>query len=134
MIEKTKEDYLRAIYHLMEEQEKDCVSAVDIRSYLKISKASVSEMIRKLTREKLVHSEPYGKVTLTKRGLSYAVSITRKHRIIEVFLAEFLKIKQSLVHEEAHRLEHAFSNESIKSIYKMIKNTKNCPHGKRIPN
>lgn len=134
MIVKTKEDYLRAIYHLEEEQDNDPdVSSVDICNYLKISKSSVSEMLRKLTKRKLVNSELYGKVTLTKEGRSFAVGITRKHRIIEVFLSEVLKIKGALIHEESHRLEHAFSNESIDSIFKIIKNTKSCPHGKRIP-
>ena len=134
MINKTKEDYLRAIYHLQEEQDNTVgVSSVDIHKYLHISKSSVSEMIRKLTADKLINSELYGKITLTKKGFSHAKDITRKHRIIEVFLTEILKIKLEKVHEEAHRLEHAFSDESIESICKMIKNTKNCPHGKKIP-
>ena len=133
MIKKTKEDYLRSIYHLQEEQDNNQgVSSVDISKYLKISKSSVSEMLRKLTKEKLILSEFYGKVRFTKKGLSCAVDVTRKHRIIEVFLSEILKIKSDLIHEEAHRLEHAFSNESIESISKLIENRR-CPHGKKIP-
>ncbi len=134
MIAKTKEDYLKAIYHLAEEQDHDqIVSSIDISKYLQLSKSSVSEMIRKLTKNKLINSKLYGKVTLTKRGKSSAIEITRKHRIIEVFLSEILKIKDKLIHEEAHRLEHAFSNDSIESIFKIIKNKKSCPHGKKIP-
>lgn len=134
MIEKTKEDYLRAIYYFAEEQEnKKEVSSVDIQRYLNISKSSVSEMIRKLARKKLIHSELYGKVKLTKKGLFIATDITRKHRIIEVFLKVILKIKNGMIHKEAHQLEHAFSNESINALYKMIGNTENCPHGKKIP-
>lgn len=134
MIEKTKEDYLRAIYHLGEEENDGAdVSSVDICKYLKISKSSVSEMLRKLIKENLIRSEPYGKVRLAKKGLSSAVNITRKHRVIEVFLSEILKLKRDMIHEEAHKLEHAFSDESIKSICKMIGTAKNCPHGKNIP-
>lgn len=129
----TKEDYLRAVYHLTEENEIDEVSSVDIQKYLKLSKPSISEMIRKLANENLIHAEHYQKVKLTKKGLLYSIEITRKHRVIEVFLKEILKINNNQIHEEAHRLEHAFSDDSIKSISNLIKNKNCCPHGKKIP-
>ena len=132
MKEITIQDYLRTIYHLSEENKTDDVSSVDIQRYLDLSKSSVSEMIKKLAKENLIHAKPYGKVKLTKSGLSSSCDITRKHRIIEVFLREILKIKAEKIHEEAHRLEHAFSDDSINSIYKIIHNKKSCPHGKEI--
>ena len=135
MIERAKEDYLRAIYHLQEDKEdaQEGVSSINLANYLDISKPTVSEMLRKLMGEELVHITRYGKITLTKKGLYESKAITKKHRIIEVFLTKVLKINQKTVHEEAHRLEHAFSNDSINSISKLIKNTKSCPHGKPIP-
>jgi DtxR family Mn-dependent transcriptional regulator len=134
MIKATKEDYLRAIYHLQEDK-KDTqagINSISLSKYLKISKPTVSEMLRKLMKEKLIHATHYGKIKLTKKGLSESKTITKKHRIIEVFLAKILKINQKTIHEEAHRLEHAFSSNSISSISKLIKDTKNCPHGKPI--
>jgi|SRR3989338_710522 len=135
MIEKAKEDYLRAIYHLQEDKEdaQEDVSSINLAKYLNVSKPTVSEMIRKLMKEKLIHTTPYGKITLTKKGMYESKEITKKHRIIEVFLAKILKINRKTIHEEAHRLEHAFSNDSIMSISNLIKNTKHCPHGKLIP-
>ena len=135
MIKKAKEDYLRAIYHFQEEENsmENGVSSIKLAEYLNISKPTVSEMLRKLTKENLVHKTPYGKINLTKKGLEESKAITKKHRIIEVFLTRVLKISQSKVHEEAHRLEHAFSNDSINSISNLIKNPKSCPHGKPIP-
>ena len=135
MIEKTKEDYLRAIYHLREEKDNDIagISSVDLCDYLNLSKSSVSEMLRKLMRERLIKPVHYGKINLTKKGISEARTVTRKHRIIEVFLLSILKIKSKKIHDEAHSLEHAFSNDSINAIGKLIKNIKNCPHGKPIP-
>jgi DtxR family Mn-dependent transcriptional regulator len=135
MIKKTKEDYLRAIYHLQEDKKdmKENVNSVSLSKYLEISKPTVSEMLRKLMKEKLIHITHYGKIKLTKKGLSESKTITKKHRIIEVFLTKILKTNLKTVHEEAHRLEHAFSNDSINSISKLIKNIKRCPHGKPIP-
>lgn len=135
MIETTKEDYLRAIYHFQEEENslEDGVSSISLADYLGIPKPTVSEMLRKLMKENLVNKTRYGKINLTKKGLAESKSITKKHRIIEVFLTQILKINQGIVHGEAHRLEHAFSNDSIMSISKLIKNPKSCPHGKPIP-
>jgi DtxR family Mn-dependent transcriptional regulator len=133
MIEKTKEDYLRAIYHLSEEYHTSNVSSVDICKYIHVSKSTVSEMMKKLANDKLIETESYGKIKLTKKGLLYAIKITRNHRIIEVFLLEVLKIKRNNIHDEAHRLEHAFSDDSILSLSKLIKNKDKCPHGKKIP-
>lgn len=134
MIKKTKEDYLRAIYHFQEEQASGLgVSSVDISKYLNVSKSSVSEMLGKLVKNGLVKHTSYGKVALTKKGLKESMNVTKKHRIIEAFLSKVLKIKSKATHNEAHRLEHAFSNESISSIKKLIKNTRSCPHGKPIP-
>lgn len=135
MIKRSKEDYLRAIYHFQEEENnmESGVSSISLAEYLRISKPTVSEMLRKLMKENLVHKTLYGKITLTKKGLNESKAITKKHRIIEVFLTQVLKINRSIVHEEAHRLEHAFSNDSIMSISRLIKNPKSCPHGKPIP-
>lgn len=133
MIKKTEEDYIRAVFHITEEKEvKKGVSSTDICGYLDLSKSSVSEMLRKLAKERLIKHESYGKIVLTRKGLTKAMVVTKRHRIIEVFLSKILKIKSKAVHGEAHRLEHAFSKNSINSITKMIKNTKSCPHGKPI--
>ncbi len=135
MIKKTKEDYLRAIYHIQEEKQdnKPGVKSIHVCEYLNISKSSVSEMLKKLAKERLIQPISYGKIKLTKKGLNEAINVTKRHRIIEAFLSEILRIRPNLVHYEAHRLEHAFSNDSIDSIAILIKNTKNCPHGKPIP-
>lgn len=134
MINKTKEDYLRTIYHIQEEKQiKTGVSSVYISKYLNVSKSTVSEMLRKLMKEHIIQPFSYGKIKLTRKGLIHAIDITKKHRLIEAFLSDVLRIKQRNIHDEAHRLEHAFSKASLDSMSKLIKNKKTCPHGKPIP-
>ena len=133
MNEKTKEDYLRAIYHHQEEKQQTSISSIDICRYLNLSKSTVSEMLKKLMKEGLIKKSAYEKVVLTKKGLGESIAVTKRHRIIEVFLSRILKINPVMIHEEAHKLEHAFSSESIGSIARMIKDAKTCPHGKPIP-
>ena len=75
----------------------------------------------------------YGKIHFTKKGKNLAKNITFKHRVIEVFLHDMLQISKSKIHNEAHKLEHAFSNESITKLSELLGNPETDPHGKPIP-
>ena len=127
----SREDYLRGIYHLLEDE--GYVKSVDLADYLNITKPSVSEMLQELDKEGLVDYKKYSQLRFTSKGRSIARKLTLKHRIIESFLKNILKIDSENIHEEAHRLEHAFSDESIEKLRKLLGNPKEDPHGKPIP-
>ena len=127
----SREDYLRATYHLMEENNE--VRSVDLADYLNVTKPSVSEMLKELNKDGLIGYKPYSKVKLTRKGHNIAQKLTSKHRIIESFLKNMLRVNAKKIHDEAHRLEHAFSDISIKKLSKLLGNPKFDPHGKPIP-
>src|SRR3989338_2359447 len=127
----SREDYLRAMYHLMEEKYE--VRSVEVADYLNVSKPSVSEMLKNLNADGLIQYKKYSKINLTKKGFNLAKNLTARHRIIEAFLKDMLKISPKSIHGEAHRLEHAFSQESIDKMKKLLNNPKKDPHGKPIP-
>lgn len=131
MINQYQEDYLRAIYRAYEKNED--IRSVDIAKELKISKPAVSEMLKKLARLKYIRMAPYSNITLTAKGLKTAKELTYKHRVIEVFLKDILKISKNNIHKEAHKLEHTVSEEVIKKLSKFLDNPKVCPGGKNIP-
>ncbi len=131
MTTQTREDYLRALY-LLDEQGKRMKSK-DVATYLHVTKPTVSEMVRRLNLEGLIRSSPYSKLEFTPKGRRLAAKLTSKHRIIELFLKETLKINAKKVHNEAHRLEHAFSDESIIKMRGLLGNPRTDPHGKPIP-
>lgn len=118
-MERAKEDYLRTIYEL-EEQKNLGVKSVDIAKKLRISKASVSEMLRKLAKEKLVKIKPYSKIYLTSHGKKKAGELFDKYYSIKTFVKKFFKYEHEKAREEACKLEHAFSQDSIKIINKLI--------------
>ncbi len=130
---RSKEDYLRTIYSFVEKNKDKQVKSVDIAESLNISKAAVSKMLKKLQNEKFVIIKPYSTVSLSKQGFLVAQKTTYKHRIVEVFLKDILKVKKSKVCDEAHILEHAFSDDIIKKLARFLQNPKICPHGKIIP-
>ncbi len=129
------EDYLRTIYSLYENQ-KDIskgVKSVYIAKELKISKPSVSKMITKLISKKYLKSKPYSNIYFTEKGLKEAKRIMHNHRVIEVFLKNILNCNLGRIHEEAHHLEHTFSEYTIKKLDKFLNNPKVSPMGKKIP-
>lgn len=132
---KSEEDYLRIMYSIYEKQQdkKLGIKAVDIANILKISKAGVCQMMKKLSKKKFVKIKPYSKIYFTKKGLEEARKITHTHMIIEVFLKDILDYDLKKVHKEAHKLEHAFSSESIKRLDKFLGNPKISPYGEIIP-
>jgi len=129
------EDYLRTLYALYEslDTKSDGIKSVDVAKELDISKPSVSEMIKKLIKKRYLKAKPYSKIYLTKKGMNEARRIIHNHRVIEVFLKALLGYDIPKVHGEAHRLEHAFSEESIKRLDRFLNNPKLAPNGKPIP-
>jgi len=128
---KSKEDYLGEIYRIQFSNNR-AAKITEIAAALKISKPSVSEMARNLSREGLVLFEKYGGVSLTKEGIEKARHILRKHRLLEVFFNRILKIKGKF-HLEAHKIEHGLSEEAADKLEQVLNNPNVCPDGDPIP-
>lgn len=127
------EEYLETIYDLSEKLEnKKTVKTNQIADYLKISAASVTEALQRLKENGFVEYEPYQGVSLTRKGLLIALKIKRKHRLLECFLHDVLKIKKGM-HEQACKMEHYLSDNAEKALSKFLGNPKKCPDGKEIP-
>jgi DtxR family Mn-dependent transcriptional regulator len=132
MSSKSIEDYLRAIYALSRNGKP--ISTSEIAEYFKIAPASVTEMIKKLSKKGYVKYSPYRGVHLARKGLQIAEKVTRKHRLLERFLHDVLRIKDEKVHSEACEMEHALSDEAEESLCRFLKHPDLCPDdGKIIP-
>jgi DtxR family Mn-dependent transcriptional regulator len=128
----SKEEYLEAIYNLTQNGQTATTSAIAKR--LNIAPASTTEMLRKLADEEYVHYSPYQGVTLTSKGLGIGERITRKHRLLERFLHDTLKIGNDKVHAEACAMEHTLSDEAERALCQTLKVPDKCPDDeKSIP-
>ena len=103
------QDYLKTIWNA-QEWSGDKVSTKMLAERIGVSASTASESIRRLADQGLVHHAKYGAVTLTDRGRRAAVSIVRRHRLIETFLVQELGYGWDEVHDEAEVLEHAVSD------------------------
>lgn len=125
------EEYLEALFHLREEHKP--VSTKALAGHLDISGASVTEMVKKLAKQKLVTYVPYRGVTLTKNGLTAAAALVRRHRLSERFLADMLGVPWEDLHDEACKFEHVISDKVEERLLDALGNPDTCPHGNPIP-
>lgn len=90
MLSKIEENYLRAIYKVLEKHGSPA-STNHVAKELETSAASVTDMMKRLSDKGYLAYERYRGVTLTEHGYKYARAIIRRHRIWEVFLYDKLK-------------------------------------------
>ncbi|MDH3626810.1 MAG: metal-dependent transcriptional regulator [Acidobacteriota bacterium] len=134
MASSTVEDYLKRIYLEEQNQPGELISTGRIASALLVAPGTVTAMMKALAESGLVEYEPYMGVRLTPAGTKLATHVLRRHRLIELFLVEFMGIDWSEVHGEAEVLEHAFSDRLIERMDEMLGFPSVDPHGDPIPN
>jgi len=101
------EDYLEAIYRLVEERKVARVTSIAMR--LKVHKSSVTGALRGLAGRGLVNYQPYGLVTLTEEGAVAARDIVRRHEALSGFFIRVLGLDEMEAETAACRMEHAVS-------------------------
>lgn len=126
------EDYAKAIYSLTGWGE-ETASTNDLAEKLGVKAGSVSAMIKKLDEAGLVERVPYHGVRLTADGTRVAMAVLRRHRLLELFLAEVLDVPWDRVHDEAEVLEHALSEDLTDLISAKLGDPGFDPHGDPIP-
>lgn len=127
------EDYLKAIYEMV--QDNQPVNTKALSNHLKVTPASVSGMLKKLSTETpaLIDYIPHKKIQLTGFGEKVALRVIRKHRLIELFLFKVLGYGWDEVHQEAELLEHFISDTMEERIENYLENPSFDPHGDPIP-
>ena len=125
------EEYLEVLYRNGSNGEQ--VSTTKLSKDLGIAPGSVTQMLKKLETLNYIIYTPYKGATLTEDGMKIAQKITRKHRILEKFLTDILKIKEENVHEQACEMEHTLSDEAERALCTMLNNPDLCPDNNIIP-
>lgn len=127
----TEENYLKALYHLVNDN--DEVSVNDLSRQLNIKMPSVNSMIKKFADKKWVKYESYKPIKLTESGKKEASLIVRKHRLTEMFLVEKMGFGWENVHVIAEQLEHIHSEVFFDKMDEILNYPKVDPHGEPIP-
>jgi len=124
------EEYCECIFELHED-DLDVIQA-RIAERLEVSRASVSQMIDKLTKAGLVETVD-NHVQLTGDGTNLATTVVRRHRLAERFLTDVLGLSWAEAHHEAGKWEHVMSDSVETAMNRLLGAPTTCPHGNPIP-
>lgn len=127
----SEENYLKTIYHLQEDG--GTVSTNAVAEKLNTKAASVTDMMKKLSAKGLLHYTPYYGFSLSNEGRKIALSVVRRHRLWEYFLANRLHFDWKEVHLIAEELEHVSSKKLIDKLDEYLGYPQTDPHGDPIP-
>lgn len=133
MASSTVEDYLKRIYLGQGRDEERLVPMGELAESMGVTPGTATSMVKSLAASMLVAYTPYAGVRVTENGRKLALSILRRHRVIECFLVETLGMDWADVHEEAERLEHAVSERVLARMYAFLGSPGFDPHGDPIP-
>ena len=119
-IQESGEMYLETILVLTKKNQ--YVRAVDIGEHMGYSKPSVSRAIGLLKNGGYVTADHEGHLSLTDEGRELAEKIYARHNILSRFL-ESIGVSSETASEDACKLEHVISDESIAAIETFIKDS-----------
>lgn len=127
------EEYLKTIYYIVKQN--SYARVTDIATSLEYSKPSVNRALNVLKNEEFIHYEPYGNVTLTKKGEEVAKDIVRKHNTLKAFLVTVLNVEEEVAKEESKAMKHAISEDTVNKLEKYIESiidvdSLNCNYNK----
>jgi Mn-dependent DtxR family transcriptional regulator len=118
------EDYLERILELIDS--KGYARVVDIATSLKISQASVSNMVQRLDGDGLLKYEKYRGLVLTAAGEALARNITRRHQLLTDFLT-LLRLDKQVIHHDVEGMEHHISPPTLRAIEELTAQLKRRP-------
>jgi Mn-dependent DtxR family transcriptional regulator len=118
------EDYLERILQLM--NSKGYARVVDIAASLKISQASVTNMVQRLDADGLLKYEKYRGLVLTPTGKAVARNITRRHELLSDFL-KLLGLDEQVIYRDVEGMEHHISPSTLRAIAALTERLKRQP-------
>src|SRR3984893_4909387 len=118
------EDYLEQILDLI--NTKGYARVADIAQRLKISQASVTNMVQRLDAEGLLKYEKYRGLVLTTAGETLARNIMRRHQLLTDFL-RMLEIEEEVVYHDVEGMEHHISPQTLNAIEALLSQLQQHP-------
>lgn len=125
------QDYLKAIHQLGGASA--FVEPNKIAEALGVKAPSVTGMLKRLGESGWIEYAPGKGAKLSASGLAEALRVIRRHRLVELFLTQVLKLDWSEVDAEAEALEHAISPRLEQALADYLGEPHEDPHGHPIP-
>ena len=108
------ENYLKTILELNEYKGEARVTGISNR--LSVTKATVSQTVKKLMKYGLAEKDAYGSILLTDSGKAKAIEIRNRNLVIKDFLTEVLGVDKQVSEKDACKMEHLVSCETLEKL------------------
>lgn len=118
------ENYLCAIYTI--EKQNKAARVKDISNHLSIGASSVSEAMKVLEKKEYINYEPYGLITLTKKGEKIVVEKDKRSEIISNFLKDVLLVDEDIIAENSKKIEYSMSGEVLDRFVQFLTFMQTC--------
>ena len=118
------EDYLEQILDLI--NTKGYARVADIAQGLRISQASVTNMVQRLDAEGLLKYEKYRGLVLTTAGETLARNIMKRHQLLSDFL-RMLGIDEEVIYHDVEGMEHHISPQTLRAIEALLSQLQQHP-------
>ncbi len=112
------EDYMEAISNNIKTNGK--VRPIDIARELNVSRASVSEALRRLAELGFITYGRYGVISMTQEGEYAAESVIKRHNLLKIFLCDVLGLDENEAADNACKIEHVISANMIDRLDKFV--------------
>ena len=118
------EDYLERILELI--NSKGYARVIDIAAALKISQASVTNMIQRLDADGLLKYEKYRGLILTASGKKLAQRIAQRHKLLTEFF-RLLGVEDRVIDQDVEGMEHHVSPSTLRAIAALTQQLRRRP-------
>ena len=111
------EDYLEIICNYDNSGKK--IRAIDISKELKVSRASVTEALKKLASKNFITYGRYDSITLTEEGRKIAQQVVSRHIVLQMFF-ESIGLDTLEASENACKVEHVITQKAFDKISELL--------------
>lgn len=118
-ISSSMEMYLETV--LLLEKDADVVRLTDVANKLGVSKASANRAQGVLKDAGFIMHKRYGTISLTDKGREAANEVYSRHVMFKEFLMNVLDIDEKTAEQDACRMEHVVSEETMKKLTEFLK-------------
>lgn len=129
-----EENVLKTFHHLGEGDGQPFAvrSIADIQRRRAIPEAQLQRTIRRLIRSGYLEASS-GAWRLTPEGSRQGERVTRRHRLWEVYLTDYVQVAPDHVHDDAETIEHVLTPELEERLETLLNRPASDPHERTIP-
>ncbi|MDQ3023511.1 MAG: metal-dependent transcriptional regulator [bacterium] len=131
LLSAAQQDYLEAVYVLLQRSGQDGARVTDIAAELGTRPPTVVRGLARLREAGLVQQEERRLVRLTPTGAALAAQLLHRHTDVVMLLADVLGVPRGRAESEACVIEHGLSGDTAQRLHQFLERWQRLSTGER---